>query len=91
MQWPPPSGETRARLVFTPLGAAAPVSLSAEGPWALFRLLDKAVMSSSGTADRYKVDFNAQGMVASFELQAASVFNPFRPGAFGGIQCLAGL
>ncbi len=91
LQWPPASGSTRARLVFTPLGGAQSKSISAEGPWALFRLLDKADVSSTAMPDRFKVTFNVQGLKAIFELRASSVANPFRPGALGGFQCLGKL
>ncbi len=91
MQWPPSSGSSRARLVFTPLGGAQSSSIAAEGPWALFRLLDKGKVSSTDMADRFKVTFNVQGLKAVFELRASSVANPFRPGALGGFQCLARL
>ena len=36
MQWPPPSGSNRARVLFTPLGGGRTANLSAEGPWAFF-------------------------------------------------------
>ena len=91
MQWPPSSGSTRARLVFTPLGGAQSRSISAEGPWALFRLLDKAKVESTGMPDRFKVTFEVQGLRAVFELRASSVTNPFRKGALEGFQCLGRL
>ncbi len=91
MQWPPPSGASRARLVFTPLGGTQSSSISAEGPWALFRLLDKAKVGSTDMADRFKVTFDVQGQTAVFELRASSVANPFRPSALGGFRCLGKL
>lgn len=90
LQWPPPSGAPRARIVFTPIGDASPVVMSAEGPWALFRLLDKAQVAPI-TADKFKVTFTAQSLTASFELRAPSVINPFGPGTLDGFACLAGL
>jgi type VI secretion system protein ImpL len=91
MQWPPPSGSSRARIVFTSLGDAQPASLSAEGPWALFRLLDKAKVGSTTMADRFKVTFNVEGLTAIFELRASSVSNPFRLSAIRGFRCLGKL
>ncbi len=90
MQWPPPDGTMMARLVFTPLGGStAGVSLSAEGPWALFRLLDKGDMRQvSNSVDRFRVTFQVDGLTAIFELKAASVANPFRLGAMEGLRCL---
>jgi type VI secretion system protein ImpL len=77
--------------VFTPLGGAQSSSISAEGPWALFRLLDKAKVGSTTMADRFKVTFDVRGLTAVFELRASSVSNPFRPSALGGFRCLGKL
>ncbi len=90
MRWPPPDGVMMARLVFTPLGGStAGVSLSAEGPWALFRLLDQGDMRQvSNSVDRFRVTFRVDGLTAIFELKAASVANPFRLGAMEGLRCL---
>jgi type VI secretion system protein ImpL len=91
MQWPPPSGSSRARIVFTSLGGAQPASLSADGPWALFRLLDKARMGQTTMSDRFKMTFNVEGLTAIFELRASSVSNPFRLSIIRGFRCLGSL
>ncbi len=88
MQWPPPDGSTRARLVFTPLGSARGASLGAEGPWALFRLLDQAKVERTATPDRFKVTFSAGGLTARFDLRANSVTNPFSLAAMAKFRCL---
>jgi type VI secretion system protein ImpL len=90
MQWPPPDGSMLARLVFTPLGGStAGASLTSEGPWALFRLLDKGNLRRvSSSVDRFRVTFRVDGLTAIFELKAASVANPFRLGSMAGLQCL---
>jgi type VI secretion system protein ImpL len=91
MQWPPPSGSSRARIVFTSLAGTQPASLSAEGPWAFFRLLDKAKVGSTTMADRFKVTFNVEGLTGIFELRASSVSNPFRLSTIRGFRCLGSL
>lgn len=90
MQWPPPDGSMLARLVFTPLGGStAGASLTTEGPWALFRLLDKGDLRRvSNSVDRFRVTFQVDGLTAIFELKAASVANPFQLGSMAGLQCL---
>ncbi len=90
MQWPPPDGSMMARLVFTPLGGStAGTSLSAEGPWALFRLLDKGgLRQASNSVDRFRVAFGVDGLTAIFELKAASVANPFGMSGMEGLRCL---
>lgn len=90
MQWPPPDGSMLARLVFTPLGGStAGTSLSAEGPWALFRLLDKGGLRRvSNSVDRFRASFEIDGLTAIFELKAASVANPFWMPGMEGLRCL---
>jgi len=90
MQWPPPDGSMMARLVFTPLdGSSAGASLTSEGPWALFRLLDKGELRRvANSVDRFRVTFRVDGLTAIFELKAASVANPFQLGTMDGLRCL---
>ena len=87
MLWPAPDGNNRARISFTALTGGRTVNLSAEGPWALFRLLDKAVVEQASTADRFEVTFDAEGLTAVFDLRASSVINPFRLGTISGFRC----
>ncbi len=87
MQWPAPDGGNRARIAFTALAGGRTINASAEGPWSLFRLLDKARVEQAGASDRFRVDFDVQGLSVEFELRATSVTNPFRPGAIDGFQC----
>ncbi|MFQ5773095.1 MAG: type VI secretion system membrane subunit TssM [Kiloniellaceae bacterium] len=88
MQWPAPSGSSRARVVFTALGGGRTATVSADGPWAWFRLLDQGRIEPTAMADRFKVAFEAQGLTATFELRAGSVANPFRLDAIQGFRCL---
>jgi type VI secretion system protein ImpL len=88
MQWPAPDGSNRARLAFTAISAGRTVNLSAEGPWALFRLLDQGSVSQDSAADRFRVIFDVQGMSAEFELRASSVANPFQSSAIERFSCL---
>jgi type VI secretion system protein ImpL len=87
MQWPAPNGVGRARLVFTRLDGQTE-AIEATGPWALFRLLDRATVSGN-LPDQLTVGFNVSGLTASFQLRAASVRNPFR--AREQFQCPAQL
>ncbi|MDJ0943340.1 MAG: type VI secretion system membrane subunit TssM [Kiloniellales bacterium] len=87
MTWPPPSGSTVARIVFTPLIEAAPASYSAEGPWALFRLLDRGRLAPRSSADTFNLSFDIEGFEAAFQLQAGSVNNPFRRGLLEEFRC----
>jgi type VI secretion system protein ImpL len=65
-------------VVFNPIGqGVASVSLTTEGPWAWFRVLDRARVERTAAPDRFMVTFEVQGMQAVYELQAGSITNPF--------------
>ncbi len=91
MQWPPPGGAQRARVQFTPLQGGPASGYSANGPWAWFRLLDRAQIGSAGSQDRLNVTFESKGMTAVFELQASSLVNPFTMNALESFRCMNGL
>jgi type VI secretion system protein ImpL len=85
--WPGPNGMQSARLVFDPAPSGGTGTLSATGPWALFRLFDQGSLQRSGSAERYTLSFRLGERQASFEILAGSVLNPFAPGVLSGFQC----
>jgi type VI secretion system protein ImpL len=91
MQWPPPSGTPLARVVFNPIGVASAASITAEGPWSWFRLLDQAKIERTATADRFTITFETQGLKAVYELLAASVTNPYYLPELREFRCFEGL
>jgi type VI secretion system protein ImpL len=90
MNWPGPSGASAARLSFTAVSNKTTPGIIVEGPWALFRLLDKGKVESS-LADQHTVSFNIGDMSASFRLRAASVRNPFHASELSQFRCADGL
>jgi type VI secretion system protein ImpL len=74
-QWPGPSGSSRARMVFETKDGVQKV-LSEDGPWAWFRLLDKAKVEITNP-DRFLVTFKVGEHEARYEIRANSVINPF--------------
>jgi type VI secretion system protein ImpL len=85
-QWPSGKGTGQAHVEFDPSpGAAAAASLHREGSWALFRLLDAASVEPAGQPDRFRVVFG--GGLATLELVANSVVNPFRSGTLDRFRC----
>ncbi len=91
MRWPAPGGSQRARVQFTPLSGGPATGFSAEGPWAWFRLLDKARTETAGARDRIMVTFERKGMTAVYELQASSLSNPFSSDVLEKFSCRNGL
>ena len=53
--------------------------VAAEGPWALFRLIDKGVLEAGSGGDKLRVAFAAPAGKVTLEVRAgSSAFNPFR-------------
>ena len=84
-QWPGPSGSSRARMVFETKDGAQTV-LSDDGPWAWFRLLDKANVEIV-TPDRFLVTFKAGEREMRYAIRANSVINPFVMKELQGFKC----
>lgn len=82
--WPSLNPGGQVRLVATIGGANA--TFGADGPWALFRLLDKAHVER-GQIDRYRLSFDFEGRRATFELRASSIRNPFRLRELAQFNC----
>ena len=62
-------------------------SLTADGPWSWFRLLDQAQLDTIANTDRFQVTFQIEGLKAVYELRASSVANPFRMASLSQFQC----
>jgi type VI secretion system protein ImpL len=84
--WPGQAGMEIARLQFTPPGSGTGV-LQAEGPWALFRLIDQGTLTRGATSDQYDVAFSTGGHHVSFALRAGSVQNPFSHSVLQSFSC----
>ncbi|NTV96047.1 MAG: type VI secretion system membrane subunit TssM [Thiobacillus sp.] len=80
--WPSMNPGNQVKLTASPGGT----TLSADGPWALFRLLDQAKIEG-GSSDRYHLTFSLDGRRATFELRATSVRNPFRLRELSQFSC----
>jgi type VI secretion system protein ImpL len=87
--WPGPNGMDSARLRFDPPPSSGPPVLSANGPWALFRLFDQGTLQQGGASERYTLSFHLGDRQASFEIRAGSVLNPFAPGMLHDFRCPA--
>lgn len=74
VKWPGSQG--KARIEVTPASAGAPNEFT--GPWALFRLLDRAAIQDAGAPGKFRVIFDVDGRKASFEVQTDNAANPFR-------------
>jgi type VI secretion system protein ImpL len=61
------------------------------GPWALYRLFDDAVIEPGNSSERFQAVFNIGGRKATFEVVASSVRNPLRLPELKSFRCPSGL
>jgi type VI secretion system protein ImpL len=85
--WPGPGGKSQVRLEIEPKRVGAESGLVFEGPWALFRLLDRAQVDPSPQPERFNVTFRVDNRKTVFEVVASSVQNPFRMRELEQFQC----
>ena len=84
-QLPSGKGSGMVKLDATP--ASAHSSVRTDGPWAWFRMLDKATVEPTPQGEKYKVTFDIDGKKAGLELTANSVVNPFRRQTLEQFRC----
>ncbi len=91
MQWPGPGGTNQIRLQVTVKDPPKESQLLFEGPWALFRMFDRAQIESSGQPDKFRATFSVDGKRVQFDVATSSVRNPFRLPDLQAFQCPRGL
>ena len=74
-KWPGSGITGQVRVVFETFSGAH-ASLTEEGPWAWFRILDQSQLNMV-SADRMQATFEAGSYTAKYEIRAGSVANPF--------------
>ncbi|HWE72391.1 MAG TPA: type VI secretion system membrane subunit TssM [Stellaceae bacterium] len=87
MVWPGPSGVGHVRIAFQPQTAGASSAIEKDGVWAWFRVLQGAGLKQSTGADRYLATFKVDDRVATFEIRANSVINPFASSQLDLFRC----
>ena len=83
--WPGNVGLARVQL--QPDRKNTESTLSRDGPWALFRLLDAAEIRRTSASDRMRVIFRVGERIVIFQLQSSSVLNPFALPALSKFSC----
>ncbi len=87
MVWPGANGNSQVRFTATPANGGAATVIERTGPWALLRLLDAAHVEPSGQPDKFRLTFSTPAGNAVFDLNAASVRNPFTMTALRAFRC----
>ena len=78
MEWPGPDQNAEVRIEMSPPKPGGASMLRERGPWAWFRVLDKANISATGQPEQFQVEFRLGDRSAAYELVARSAYNPFR-------------
>ena len=83
-----PQGNPEAYVAFAPLagGTIAPARLATEGPWALFRLMDKAEVQNAGPQS-IRATFRSGPHWATLLFQLPTPENPFSRGGLWSFRC----
>jgi type VI secretion system protein ImpL len=90
VSWPGPAGASIVRLTVEPAGASGS-GYTTEGPWALFRLFDKATVERTAQPEKMFVTFTFDGREVRFEVTAGSVQNPYGLSELKNFSCPRGL
>ncbi len=87
MVWPGPSGIGHVRIAFQPQTPGVATTIEKDGVWAWFRVLQEIQLKQSTGADRYLATFKVADRVATFEIRANSVINPFVSNQLEQFRC----
>lgn len=86
MRWPG-AGAGQVRVSFTGINGAPGGGITLDGPWALFRLVDRSRVSRTSASDRFQFTVSDGGSSATFEIRTASVLSPFTLPQLRDFQC----
>jgi type VI secretion system protein ImpL len=91
VQWPGPKGSNQVRVEINPPSPTGASGMSVDGPWALFRVLDKAQFQEAGVPERFFVTFDIEHRRTRFEVTANSVQHPIHLRELREFACPEGL
>jgi type VI secretion system protein ImpL len=84
MRWPGTRGTNQIRIQVSPSVASG---LLFEGPWAIFRMFDRAQIQPAAEPERFRSTFSIDGRPVVFDVTTSSVQNPFRLDALRAFRC----
>lgn len=86
VQWPGPRASNQVTLQTVPLLGNGETQ-TFDGPWALFRLFDKAEITRSQQPEHFRATFRVGGRRITFDVTTSSAQNPFRMPELQAFQC----
>jgi type VI secretion system protein ImpL len=78
VEWPGSQPNAEVRVEVTPPTTNGVSMMREVGPWAWFRVLDRAVMRPGPMADKFEIEFDLDGRPILYELTIRGAYNPFR-------------
>jgi type VI secretion system protein ImpL len=87
VSWPGPRGGSTAELTANPRISAPTSTVQANGPWALFRLLEQGRIVNTATPGRMSVEFQFDGRKALLDINSGSQPNPLNSDVLKGFRC----
>jgi type VI secretion system protein ImpL len=87
IQWPGPRGSNQIRIQVSPPGPSGQSGMVFEGPWALYRMFDRAQIDAGVQAEKFRATFSLDGRNVSFDVTTSSVQNPFRLQDLQAFRC----
>lgn len=85
--WPGPRGGQGAEIAASPRIRPDTSTLSANGPWALLRVIAKGKLAGSATASHFLAEYDFDGRKAKLDINTGSLANPWTTGLLQGFQC----
>lgn len=87
VSWPGPRGGVSAEITAEPRIRASTSTIVASGPWALFRLIDRARVTNSISPNRFMATYELDGRKVVLDISASGLPNPFYTNILQSFQC----
>jgi len=91
VQWPGTKGSNQVRVQISPPSANGSSGMTVDGPWALFRTLDKARLEAADVPERFFITFSIDNRNTRLEVTANSVQHPIQLRELREFSCPEGL
>jgi len=85
--WPGPRGGQGAEITASPRVRPDTSTLSANGPWALMRVIAAGRLAGSATSSHFMAEYDFDGRKAKLDIRTGSLANPWTTGLLQGFQC----
>ncbi|MCT7306460.1 type VI secretion system membrane subunit TssM [Ralstonia wenshanensis] len=85
--WPGPRGGQGAEITANPRVRPDTSTLTANGPWAMMRVIAKGKLANSVSPSHFVAEYDFDGRKAKLDINTGSLANPWTTGLLQGFQC----